>query len=126
MAKVNLLAQPDQKPKRKAPPSAWKPGQSGNPKGRPAKSHDLTAALVEIVDKQELGKKLYELALGGDMQAVRYIYDRIEGTPPQRIQVEINDARKEAERMADDLGLEGEARKEAVETAVRLLQEARG
>lgn len=25
----------EQKPKRKAPPSAWKPGQSGNPAGRP-------------------------------------------------------------------------------------------
>ena len=102
------------------------PNTSGNPGGRPKKDRQLTAALETIVDRKKLGAALWKLALAGKLEAIKYIYDRIDGTPPQRVQVEINDARQEAERMADDLGLEGDARTEAVETAVRLLQEARG
>jgi len=36
------------KSKRKAPPKAWKPGQSGNPKGRPAEGESWAAIIKEI------------------------------------------------------------------------------
>lgn len=36
------------KPKRKAPPTAWKPGQSGNPGGRPKNQQSITYWLNEF------------------------------------------------------------------------------
>lgn len=68
----------------------FKPGQSGNPGGRP-KSRALTDALEQTIDKHELAEKLWALALSGDMQAIKYIYDRIEGTPTQRHEFSIED-----------------------------------
>ena len=38
------------KPKRKAPPSAWKKGQSGNPKGRPKDGQSWQGILREITN----------------------------------------------------------------------------
>lgn len=38
----------EQRPKRAAPPTAWKPGQSGNPKGRPRSGMALAEALREL------------------------------------------------------------------------------
>ena len=60
-------------------------GHSGNPSGRP-KSRELTNALVQTVHKKELAEKLWAMAKGGDLQAIKYIYDRIDGTPTQRIE----------------------------------------
>ena len=129
MAAQTTLAQNREgtvKPKGKPRGRPFPVGNNANPGGRPKKDQQLTAALETIVDRRKLGAVLWKLALAGKLSAIKYIYDRIDGTPPQRVQVEINDARVEAERIADDLGLEGDARKEAVDTAVRLLQEARG
>ena len=116
--------------RRRGPGRPFIPGQTGNAGGRPKKDRQLTAVLETVVDKQELGEKLWKLVLSGDtdaikLAAIKYIYDRIDGTPPQRVQVEISDAREEAERIADDLGLEGDERQRAVAETVRLLAEAR-
>ena len=72
----------------------WRPGQSGNPNGRPRKAKCLTHALTEygkrIVDAPDghkttlqelLVKTLWNLALSGDLAAIRYIFDRIDGKP---------------------------------------------
>jgi len=64
----------------------FRPGVSGNPGGR--KKLKLTAALESTVNPDELARKLYELALSGDMQAIKYIYDRIDGTPTQRVDID--------------------------------------
>lgn len=71
-------------------PKPWKPGQSGNPNGRPKKEYSLTDGLREYVaetdpDKKKLRKdvlveKLYTLAQRGDLQAIREVWDRLEGT----------------------------------------------
>ena len=40
-----------EKTKRPAPPHAWKPGQSGNPSGRPRLNHDIVALARQYTDK---------------------------------------------------------------------------
>ena len=61
-------------------------GQSGNPAGRPPKGQALTDVLREKIDKEEIANKLYEMAMGGDMVALKYIYDRIDGKPRESVE----------------------------------------
>lgn len=69
--------------KRKEKPQLFKPGQSGNPKGRPKGSHNKAtiAALTLLEGEGEaLTRKAVELALNGDIQALRLCLDRITPT----------------------------------------------
>jgi hypothetical protein len=74
----------------------WKPGESGNPAGRPKGSLSLTDILRRqlqetLQDGSKLEKaealvaKLIAVASGGDMQAMKLILDRLEGSPRQAI-----------------------------------------
>jgi hypothetical protein len=58
-------------------------GQSGNPKGRPAGSrHKATIATLSLLEgeSEALTRKAVELALDGDIQALRICLDRITPT----------------------------------------------
>jgi hypothetical protein len=62
------------------PPHLFKPGQSGNPAGKkPGTRNRATRALEELLDgeAEALTRKAIELALGGDMPALRLCLDRI-------------------------------------------------
>ena len=64
--------------KRKPPAHAWKPGQSGNPAGKPSGSGELQklrAAIVELVP--EIINQLVTAARAGDIQAARLILERV-------------------------------------------------
>ena len=65
----------------------WKPGQSGNPNGRPKKENCLTDILREKVSAEELAERLIAKANEGDMVAMKYIYDRIDGKPKESVDV---------------------------------------
>lgn len=80
-----MAADESAKQKRNTPKTAWKPGQSGNPKGRPPKGETLTDALKEQVDKKAIAEKLCEMAMEGDIGALKYIYDRIDGRPIESV-----------------------------------------
>lgn len=67
------------------PSTRFKPGQSGNPAGRPKGARNATTvALENLLDGQAeaLTNKAVELALGGDMVALRLCMDRI--LPPRK------------------------------------------
>jgi hypothetical protein len=82
-------------------PQLFKPGQSGNPAGRAKKGTSLTDILRELGElrdaktregemvtrKEALGNKMWSLALKGNENIAKYIYDRIDGKPTQEIRV---------------------------------------
>ena len=66
-------------------PHVFKPGQSGNPGGRPK---GLTATLSKLVDVEELSAGLVAMARDTRqpalrLEAIKYIWARIEGSPVQ-------------------------------------------
>jgi len=67
---------------------AWKPGQSGNPKGRPKGIKYISEALREQLSNEELvnelAKKLIDRAKKSD-SAITIIFERTEGKVTQPI-----------------------------------------
>ena len=68
----------------------FKKGQSGNPGGRPKWKH-ITEILKSEKNQEKLEEMVdvvFDLALKGDMRAVEYISDRLEGKVATRLSVE--------------------------------------
>lgn len=67
----------------KQKPQLYKKGQSGNPNGRPKGSHNkATIAAMTLLkgESEALTRKAIEMALDGDIQALRICLDRITPT----------------------------------------------
>ena len=80
----------------KNPTGGWKKGQSGNPKGRPK----LTRMAPEILraigaeigpdrktKREAMLRALYDLALTGDMDAMKLILERTEGKVTDKMEL---------------------------------------
>jgi hypothetical protein len=64
--------------KKKAPPQAWKPGQSGNPKGRPAGAGEIAKLRAGIAEHvPAIIQTLTTAALAGDVGAARLLLERV-------------------------------------------------
>ena len=69
----------------------FKPGESGNPNGRPSfkaalrKELEANGGLVRP-KIERLAKKAIKMALEGDMRAMEFIADRLDGKPVQAIE----------------------------------------
>lgn len=89
-------------------PHQFKPGQSGNPSGRP--KNVLTKALRKKLEEvngdksnaELVADKLVALALDGNLEAIKIALDRMEGRPRQSINV-TTDSRERIERAIDNL-----------------------
>ena len=75
----------------------FEPGSSSNPSGRPKGSltKNLREFMYEIDDTgfsriQHLCFILWDSALKGDLQAVKMIMDRVDGTPRQTIETNVH------------------------------------
>ena len=81
----------------------FKPGQSGNPNGRPKKAACLTDILrgqgniedvkledgTKISRKEAIARKMWSMALGGDPVIMKYLYDRIDGKPKATVDMKV-------------------------------------
>lgn len=65
----------------------FKPGQSGNPAGKPMGAKNKATRLAQTLldgEEETLVRKLIELAKGGDLQALKVCIDRL--IPPMKAQ----------------------------------------
>lgn len=87
----------------------WKPGESGNPNGRPRGRKTLSEALGKLVNKnanrEELMRAIWDLAIGHlkleiekgkervytvspSLGAIAFIFERLDGRVPVKVDVE--------------------------------------
>jgi len=75
--------------------TSYKPGQSGNLKGGPKKEHSISQTIRDMMDerpeiKKALGGKILEMAMKGDIVAMKTIWNYMDGMPKQSIDHEGN------------------------------------
>jgi hypothetical protein len=90
----------------------WKPGQSGNPGGRPKKT-PLADACRAVLGQpvhgdaegrtyaEAIAQALAQKALSGDIRAAQELADRAEGKPRQSLEIENTSLRQAFEHMSE-------------------------
>jgi len=87
----------------------WKPGQSGNPGGRPKGSVSLVKILRDVLNepggearaKAIIGKCL-DMAAEGDDKHLRILLDRLDGPVVQKIEASVDQSFKAIDKGAAD------------------------
>jgi len=69
---------------------SYKPGQSGNPKGRPPKGYSITDAFKSMFKespekKQEIVDSIFAKAKRGDPTAQKLVWSYMDGMPQQNV-----------------------------------------
>lgn len=80
------------------PAHLWKPGQSGNPKGKLKGTRHFSTLIREAItkvaedtgtsDDKEIVRALVEKAKAGDLKAVDMVLDRVDGKAEQTINLD--------------------------------------
>lgn len=68
--------------------TSFKPGQSGNPNGRPKKGHSITERVKELLNsdperKDRIINKILDAAEAGDLNAAKITWNYMDGMPLQ-------------------------------------------
>jgi len=100
-----------------------------NRQGRPKKGTALTDILNDKLDlahktgklkREAIAERLIEVALEGDVAALKYVFDRMDGRPTQKEVVEIGDNISDSAK--ERLGrIFGEAKKESVKIKPKII-----
>jgi hypothetical protein len=91
--------------------TTWKPGQSGNPSGKPRGArHRATVAAEQLLagEAKALTRKAIELALQGDTTALRLCLDRVAPVRKGTVRIALPEVNTPADLVAA-LGAIGEA-----------------
>ena len=72
--------------------TSWKPGESGNPNGRPKKGYSITEWFQEMFKaqpevKDALAKSIVKKALEGDIAAQKLVWNYMDGMPQQKTDI---------------------------------------
>ena len=83
----------------KTPKTAWKKGESGNLNGRPPKGYSITETIKAMMAerpeiKRALGQKILEMALKGDITAIKTLWNYMDGMPAQNIGLSVEEKTK--------------------------------
>lgn len=80
--------------------TSFKPGQSGNPNGRPKREWTWASLLEQVGEEIEpkskqkfkdlVSKKLWIKAVNGDVIAIKEILNRMDGMPVQKGEIDAN------------------------------------
>jgi hypothetical protein len=70
----------------------WKPGESGNPAGRPKKGYSITEAFKSMFEaepntKAQVVDVIKQKALQGDTAALKMVWEYMDGKPTQGVEV---------------------------------------
>lgn len=90
---------------------SWKPGQSGNPRGRLTEKIFADAVRIAVNREDAQGRrklqlivdKMVELAVEGESWAIQHVADRLDGKPAQESMVTIDDKRDAQDWTRDEL-----------------------
>ena len=90
------------------PTPHFKPGVSGNPNGRPPKEHSITQTIRDMMDekpeiKKALGAKILEMAMKGDITAMKTLWNYMDGMPLSAIDVTSQGEKLEAPHISIDI-----------------------
>lgn len=91
----------------------FKPGESGNPNGRPPKGYSITEMMqkllstkiidkngVEVDPREAIGKSILQKALSGDTAAQKLVWSYMDGMPPQTINANVNNSDEKIDALA--------------------------
>ena len=125
MAKKTVPSDGNKRPPAHGEGGRFARGGGGGP-GRPKGSVSVTTTLRHVMEEkadysaEKVAEAALKLAIGGDMRAIEYITDRIDGKVTQR--VDMNIVQAEAERLAKEYGLDVD---DVLAEAQSLLEEKR-